>query len=385
MNKVFKVGLIGCGHISETYFRGHDYFNNFQIVKCADINEENAKKCSETYGITACSVEDLVNDSEIEIILNLTIPRAHFEVAKQSLEKGKHVYSEKPMAVNFSEGQELLELSKSKGLYIGNAPDTFLGGGIQKSIELINKGKIGNVRLGSAIFAYPGVQSYHPNPEPWFANNEGGPVMDMGPYYLTALVNLLGPAKSVHGISTKVFEKRVIGIGPKKDQEFEVECPTSYLVNLEFHNDAFIQITLSFDVVAHQRNHIELYGDKGSMIVPDPNMFGGSVMTCNDDSGQWQEHKADEMPLGKININSHSGRANESATNANYRGVGLSEMAYCIENNLYHRCNGELSLHVLDIIKSTMKAADTMTPQEIKTTCKKSDFFTLEEIQKILK
>jgi len=209
--------------------------------------------------------------------------------------------------------------------------------------------------------------------------------MDMGPYYLTALVNLLGPAKSVHGISTKVFEKRVIGIGPKKNQEFEVECPTSYLVNLEFHNGAFIQITLSFDVVAHQRNHIELYGDKGSMIVPDPNMFGGSVMTCNDDSGQWQEHKTDEMPLGKININSHSGRANESATNANYRGVGLSEMAYCIENNLYHRCNGELSLHVLDIIKSTMKAADTMTPQEIKTTCKKSDFFTLEEIQKILK
>ena len=385
MNKVFKVGLIGCGHISETYFRGHEYFNNFQIVKCADINQENAKKCAETYGISASSVEDLLNDSEIEIILNLTIPRAHFEVAKQSLEKGKHVYSEKPMAVNFSEGQELLELAKSKGLYIGNAPDTFLGGGIQKSIELINDGKIGNIRLGSAIFAYPGVQSYHPNPEPWFANNEGGPVMDMGPYYLTALVNLLGPAKSVHGISTKVFEKRVIGIGPKKDQEFDVKCPTSYLVNLEFHNKAFIQITLSFDVVAHQRNHIELYGDKGSMIVPDPNMFGGSVMTCNDDSSQWHEHKTNDMPLGRININSHSGRANESSTNANYRGVGLSEMAYCIENNLNHRCNGELSLHVLDIIKSTMKAADTMTPQEIKTTCKKSDFFTLEEIQKILK
>ena len=205
MNKVFKVGLIGCGHISETYFRGHEYFNNFQIVKCADINQENAKKCAETYGISASSVEDLLNDSEIEIILNLTIPRAHFEVAKQSLEKGKHVYSEKPMAVNFSEGQELLELAKSKGMYIGNAPDTFLGGGIQKSIELINDGKIGNIRLGSAIFAYPGVQSYHPNPEPWFANNEGGPVMDMGPYYLTALVNLLGPAKSVHCISTKVF------------------------------------------------------------------------------------------------------------------------------------------------------------------------------------
>ena len=365
MSKVFKVGLIGCGHISETYFRGHDYFNNFKITKCADINSENAQKCADTYDIKACSVDELLKDTEIEVILNLTIPRAHYEVAKQSLENGKHVYSEKPMAVNFSEGEELLALSKSKGLYIGNAPDTFLGGGIQKSIDLINQNKIGNVRLGSAIFAYPGVQSYHPNPEPWFANNEGGPVMDMGPYYLTALVNLLGPAKSVHGVSTKVFEKRVIGIGPKKDQEFSVECPTSYLVNLEFHNQALIQITLSFDVVTHQRNHIELYGDRGSMIVPDPNMFGGSVMTSNDDSGIWEEHKTDDLPLGRINITTQSGRANEAPTNANYRGVGLAEMLYCIENGINHRCNGELSLHVLDIIKSTMKAADSRTTQDL--------------------
>ena len=385
MSKVFKVGLIGCGHISETYFRGHDYFNNFKITKCADINSENAQKCADTYDITACSVDEILKDTEIEVILNLTIPRAHYEVAKQSLENGKHVYSEKPMAVNFSEGEELLALSKSKSLYIGNAPDTFLGGGIQKSIDLINQNKIGNVRLGSAIFAYPGVQSYHPNPEPWFANNEGGPVMDMGPYYLTALVNLLGPAKNVHGISTKVFEKRVIGIGPKKDQEFSVECPTSYLVNLEFHNQALIQITLSFDVVTHQRNHIELYGDRGSMIVPDPNMFGGSVMTSNDDSGIWEEHKTDDLPLGRINITTQSGRANESPTNANYRGVGLAEMLYCIENGINHRCNGELSLHVLDIIKSTMKAADSRTTQDIKTSCQKADYFTLEEIQKILK
>ena len=385
MSKVFKVGLIGCGHISETYFRCHDYFNNFKITKCADINSENAQKCADTYDITACSVDEILKDTEIEVILNLTIPRAHYEVAKQSLENGKHVYSEKPMAVNFSEGEELLALSKSKSLYIGNAPDTFLGGGIQKSIDLINQNKIGNVRLGSAIFAYPGVQSYHPNPEPWFANSEGGPVMDMGPYYLTALVNLLGPAKNVHGISTKVFEKRVIGIGPKKDQEFSVECPTSYLVNLEFHNQALIQITLSFDVVTHQRNHIELYGDRGSMIVPDPNMFGGSVMTSNDDSGIWEEHKTDDLPLGRINITTQSGRANESPTNANYRGVGLAEMLYCIENGINHRCNGELSLHVLDIIKSTMKAADSRTTQDIKTSCQKADYFTLEEIQKILK
>ena len=385
MNKVFKVGLIGCGHISETYFRGHEYFNNFQIVKCADINQENAKKCAETYGISASSVEDLLNDSEIEIVLNLTIPRAHFEVAKQSLEKGKHVYSEKPMAVNFSEGQELLELAKSKDLYIGNAPDTFLGGGIQKSIELINDGKIGNIRLGSAIFAYPGVQSYHPNPEPWFANNEGGPVMDMGPYYLTALVNLLGPAKSVHGISTKVFEKRVIGIGPKKDQEFDVKCPTSYLVNLEFHNKAFIQITLSFDVVAHQRNHIELYGDKGSMIVPDPNMFGGSVLLSTKLGSKWKNFKTNKMVLGKINVRTQSSRANESPTNANYRGVGLAEMIYSIQNKKKPRCNGDISLHVLNIIDGIHKSAKNGKKFHIKTKCEKPKFFTNKDINSIIK
>ena len=385
MNKVFNVGLIGCGHISETYFRGHDYFNNFRIIKCADINHENSKKCAETYNINSCSVDEILNDSEVDIILNLTIPKAHYEVAKNSLESGKHVYSEKPMAVNFLDGENLLKLSKSKNLYIGNAPDTFLGGGIQKSIELINDNKIGNVRLGNAIFAYPGVQSYHPNPEPWFANNEGGPVIDMGPYYLTALVNLLGPAKSVHGISTKVFDKRVIGIGPKKDQEFDVECQTSYLVNLEFHNGALIQITLSFDVVAHQRNHIELYGDKGSMIVPDPNMFGGSVFTCKKLGDNWKEFKTTKMHLGKINIRTQSSRANEAPTNANYRGAGLSEMAYSIEKKRKHLCNGEISLHVLDIITSIMKASKSGVNQSINTDCVKPKKFTNIDIRKIIR
>mgnify|MGYP006162525297 FL=1 len=359
MNKIFKVGLIGCGHISETYFKGHEYFNNFKIIKCADINMEVANKCADLNNIEACSVDDIIEDKDIEIILNLTIPKAHYEIAKKSLDNGKHIYSEKPLAVNFEDGQHLLQLSKEKELYIGNAPDTFLGGGIQKSIELLNNNIIGDVKIGNAIFAFPGVQSYHPNPEPWFAKKEGGPVIDMGPYYLTALVNLLGPAKKVHGVSTKVSNTRTIGIGPKKDTDFEVECPTTYLVNLEFENGALIQLTLSFDVIAHQRNHIELYGTKGSMIIPDPNMFGGSPLVCtNSDTGEWIEHKTDDMPLGKINIREESLRANEESTRANYRGVGLSEMAYSIEHSKKNRCNGELSLHVLDIIQTTMSAAN---------------------------
>ena len=385
MNKVFKVGLIGCGHISETYFRAQQYFNNIKIVKCADINHANAIKCAKTYRIKALSVKDLLKDQEVEIILNLTIPKAHYQVAKQSLLNGKHVYSEKPMAINFKDGLDIVKLAKKRKLYVGNAPDTFLGGGIQKSKELIEKKILGKISLGNAIFAFPGVQSYHPNPEPWFAKREGGPVIDMGPYYLTALVNLLGPAKKVTGSIMEGVKRRTIGIGPKKNKTFKVECPTTYLSTIQFENGTIIRLTLSFDVIAHQRNHIELYGSKGSMIVPDPNMFGGSVYVCNKLGNPWKEYKTNKMHLGKINIRSQSSRANESPTNANYRGVGLAEMAYSIENKKINKCNGEISLHILDIIQSTMKACKTNKPQIIKTTCKKPSLFLTKDIKKILK
>ena len=385
MQKVFKVGLIGCGHIAETYFKSHKYFNNFRIIKCADIKHSAAKKCASIYKINAVSVKDILKDKEIEIILNLTIPKAHFEVSKKALLNNKHVYTEKPMAIDVEDGKQLVKIAKRKKLYIGNAPDTFLGGGNQKSKELIEQNQIGKINLGNIIFAYPGVQSYHPNPEPWFAKKEGGPVIDMGPYYLTALVNLLGPAKQVWGSLMWNKKKRIIGIGPRKGKSIKVHCPTTYLGTIFFKNKTIVRFTLSFDVIAHHRNHIELYGDKGSMIVPDPNMFGGSVYVCKKLGGIWKEHKTNKMPLGKINIRKKSLRANEAPINANYRGVGLSEMAYCIKAKKKHRCNGEISLHVLDIIKSIMLAASKKKRINIKTTCKIPKIFTRKEINKILK
>jgi len=207
----------------------------------------------------------------------------------------------------------------------------------------------------------------------------------MGPYYLTALVNLLGPAKKVTGSIVHGVKRRTIGIGPKKNKTFKVECPTTYLSTITFESGTVIRFTLSFDVIAHQKNHIELYGDKGSIIVPDPNMFGGSVYICKKLGGKWKEYKTNKMPLGKINIKSQSSRANESPTNANYRGVGLAEMAYSIENKKINKCNGEISLHVLDIIKSIMKACVSGKSQLIKTSCKKLKLFSLKEIKKIMK
>ena len=385
MNKVFKIGLIGCGHIAETYFRAEKYFNNIKIIKCADINEKASKRCALNYGIKSTTVNELLKDKQIEIILNLTIPKAHYQISKKALINGKHVYSEKPLAINLNDGKKLLKISKKKKLYLGNAPDTFLGGGIQKSKELVEKNIIGNVKLGNAVFAFPGIQSYHPNPEPWFTKKEGGPVIDMGPYYITALVNLLGPAKKVTGTIIQGQKYRTIGIGPKKGKKFKVECPTTYLSTITFKNNSVIRLTLSFDVIAHQRNHIELYGEKGSMIVPDPNMFGGSVLTCNKLGDNWKEFKTTKMPLGRINIRTQSSRANETPTNANYRGVGLSEMAYSIENKRKHLCNGEISLHVLDIITSIMKAAKSGKIQYIESFCAKPKKFSKLDIKKLLK
>ena len=385
MQKVFNVGLIGCGNIAETYFRAHKYFNNFKIIKCADINQNAAIKCAKENKIKSVSVNELLKDKEIKVILNLTIPKAHYVIAKKALLNGKHVYSEKPLAINFKDGKDLISLAKRKKLYIGNAPDTFLGGGIQKSRELVDKKIIGNIKFGNAFFGFPGVQSYHPNPEPWFAKKEGGPVIDMGPYYLTALVNLLGPAKEITSYSIKGMNKRIIGVGPKKGKSFQVKCPTTYISTIKFLNNAVIKLTLSFDIVSHKRNHIELYGDKGSMIVPDPNMFGGDVLVYKKQSKNWSSYQTNNMPLGKINIRTQSSRANESPTNANYRGVGLSEMIYAIQNNKTHKCNGDLSLHVINIIDAIHQSARTRKKIALQFICKRPDRFSKKTIKLIKK
>ena len=381
---MLKIGLIGCGHIAETYFRSQKYFNNIEIISCADTNVEASKKCAQEYNIEAKEVDDLLADKEINIVLNLTTPQAHYEVIKKTLLAGKHSYCEKPLSTNYDHGAELLQLANDNNLYIGNAPDTFLGGGAQLARQLIDQNKIGDVKLGVINFAFPGVQSFHPEPESWFKKG-GGPVIDMGPYYYTALVNLLGPAKSVHMKATKVYDYRTIETGPKKGDKFEVEIPTSIIGSIEFKNSAVIQVFLSFDVINHQRNHIELYGTKGSMIVPDPNMFGGSVFSSYTESGEWKEHSSSNMLIGKTNIFNKSVRSNEQPEVANYRGVGLSEMIDAIENKRTNRCNGELSLHILDMIDSTINAAINGVEQDLRTNCLRPMVFSENEIKQLMK
>ena len=381
---MLKVGLIGCGHISETYFRSQTYFNNINIVACADIRIEAANKCAQEYNIQAKNVDDLLADKEIDIILNLTNPISHYETIKKTLLSNKHSYCEKPLSISFEQGKELVELANSKKLYLGNAPDTFLGGGGQLTKKIIDSGEIGDIKLGNFFFAFPGVQSWHPNPEPWFIEG-GGPVLDMGPYYYTMLVNLLGPAKNIKAYATTVSKYRSIGEGTKKGKEFKVEVPTSYHIIIEFNNNAIVQGFLSFDVINHQTNFMEFYGTKGSIIGPDPNMFGGPVKVSLTEGGNWKDYSTEEMHLGKINIFNESGRSNESPTNANYRGVGLSDMIFSIENDCEHRCNEKLILHVLDMLDTTIQSAKKLSTLNLRTTCSKTKQFTESEVALIMK
>ncbi len=379
-----NIGVIGCGNILETYLRSQEYFNNINFVSCSDINMDLAKKIADENNLKPQSVDELLKNPDIDIVLNITIPQAHFEISKKALDAGKHVYSEKPMSVKYYQAKELLKISKDKNLYFGNAPDTFLGGGGQLSREKIDNGELGDILTGNFIFAFPGVQDFHPYPESWFQDG-GGPVIDMGPYFFTTLINLLGPAKNIRSRGLKFFEERDYKAGPNKGKRFKVEVPTSYMLSIEFHNKSAVQGFISFDVQNHKRNHIELYGTKGSIIVPDPNMFGGPVSISKELGSKWTEFSVENKPLGKTNIINHSGRSNEAAKQANYRGIGLSEMIYSIENNKKHICNGELALHVLDIIECSMISAVEKSEINVRTSCLKPETIEDNFIKNLLK
>lgn len=379
-----NIGLIGCGNIAETYFRAQDYFNNIKFVACADKFPEVSKKCADQYNIKSLTVDEIIHDTNVDVILNLTIPQAHYEISKLALVAGKHVYSEKPMSIKYDEANELVNLAKDNNLYIGNAPDTFLGGGGQVARKFVDDGDIGKVLTGNFIFAFPGVQEFHPNPESWFQSG-GGPVIDMGPYFFTTLVNLLGPVKNVRARGKKFADQREYLVGPKKGKSFNVDISTSVMLDIEFANEAIVQGFISFDVQNHARNHMELYGTKGSLVVPDPNMFGGPVLLSRELGSKWQEFSVEDKYLGKTNIINHSGRSNEAPKQSNYRGVGLSEMIYSIENNIQHRCNGNLALHVLDIIESTIIASETKKEVSLRSTCEQPKPLLEEQIKLLIK
>jgi predicted dehydrogenase len=355
---VLKVGIIGCGQISSIYIENSKKFNGFDVAACADLDIERAKEQAEKYDIPkACSVDELLQDPSIEIVINLTIPKAHAEVSLAALEAEKHVYLEKPLAINFEDGKKVLETAKSKGLLVGGAPDTFLGGGLQTCRKLIDDGWIGEPVAATAFMMGNGPEGWHANPE-FFYEEGAGPLFDMGPYYITALVNLMGPIQRVTGSAKITYSERMIKSQPKYGQMISVQTPTHVTGILDFTNGGTATMITSFDVKGGSKlPRIEIYGEYGTLGVPDPNTFDGPVFIKKQGERDWQE-----VPL------SHGFTANS-------RGIGLLDMVSAIKNSRAHRSSGDLTLHVLETMSGILQSAKESRPYDLTSSLERPKAF----------
>ncbi|SER35394.1 Predicted dehydrogenase [Faunimonas pinastri] len=333
------IGIIGCGNISGAYLKAAQGFPVLDIRAVADAMPQAAEARAAEFGLKATGVDELLADPAIEIVLNLTVPKAHVEVGLRAVEAGKHVYSEKPLGIALADARRLVERAKQKGVRVGCAPDTFLGGSHQTARRLVDEGAIGQPVGGTATFMCPGHERWHPNPA-FYYEEGGGPMLDMGPYYITDLVNLLGPVSRVAGLATTPRREREIASEPKRGERIPVHVPTHVTGLMEFANGAAVQIGMSFDVAGHKHVPLELYGTEGTLIVPDPNYFGGQIQEMKK-GGEWTD-VATHMPYA----------------DGNYRSIGLADMAHAIRGHRPHRANGDLALHVLEVMEAFGRSSE---------------------------
>ncbi len=351
MTQQTNVGIIGCGQISSIYMKAPHIFDILHIVACADLDLARAEAQAQHYNIPkACSVADLLADPTIEIVLNLTIPAVHAKVSMDILEAGKSVYTEKPLAIEREQGKALLAMATAKQLRVGSAPDTFLGGGIQTCINLINDGRIGTPLAATAFMQYRGPELFHHNPD-FFYQPGGGPLFDMGPYYLTALITMLGPVRRVTASARTTFAERKVLVGPLQGQTIHVNTPTYVAGIMDFASGAVGTLITSFDVWSHQLPRIEIYGTEGTLNVPDPNTFGGPIALYTAHSKTWED-----IPL------THSYTENS-------RGIGVADMIYAIQAKREHRANGAMAYHVLDIMQSFLESSTRGRHVDLISTC----------------
>jgi len=363
MARKLGVGIIGCGNISTTYFQFSPLFRGIEVRACADINPAAAKARAKEYGVRAESVADLLDDPEVDIVVNLTIPAVHYEVSRAALDAGKHVYSEKPFVLSVKEGLDLKKRAAKKKLRVGSAPDTFFGGAHQLVRDLIDKGKLGAITGGTCHVMSRGMEHWHPNPD-FFFQPGAGPVLDLGPYYITNLVQLIGPVKSVAALASVPRKERIIANGPRNGQTVPVDTPTTIHALLQFHSGAVVTMGTSWDVWGHGHAPMELYGEGGTVYVPDPNFFGGTVRYT---AGSKEVKKLPgwNHPFGVPN------QKHGKEMLANYRTAGLSDMALAIQSGRPHRCSIELALHAVDVMTGILKSGDSGKFVPMQTTCER--------------
>lgn len=363
MGKPLNVGIIGCGAIVARYLETFPQLESVNLVAVADLDPSRAQAVADSQpGVRALSVDELLADGEVDTVLNLTIPAAHAEVALRAIAAGKHVYGEKPLAATTAEARQVVEAARAAGVRVGCAPDTVLGTGIQTARKAIDDGLIGAPISATATMVTPGHERWHPNPDFYYVPG-GGPLLDMGPYYVTALVTLLGPVVSVIGAASHTRTSRTIGSGPRAGEVVPVTTDTHVTGVLVHESGALSTLVMSFDAVQTGSPNIEIHGEKASLIVPDPNVFDGDVEICTlaeRDAG-WKV-----LPV--------SAGYRDSG-----RGYGVADMAETPAGEL-HRANGDLAYHVLDVMESLLKSADTGTAVTIGSRADRPSAVPLTEV-----
>ncbi len=352
MDKV-KIGIIGCGNISRIYLEQAQTFDILEVKAVSDVFMERAKTKAKEHNIPfVYTVDELLADPEIEIVVNLTPPGSHAEIGLRAVEAGKSIYNEKPVAIFRQDALKMLQIAKERGLRVGGAPDTFMGAGLQTCRKLIDEGAIGTPIGATAFMMSHGPEKWHPDPE-FFYKVGGGPMFDMGPYYLTALVSLLGPVKRVTGATRISFPEREIGSEPKRGTKIQVEIPTHVNGLLDFASGPIANIITSFDVWKSNLPRIEIYGSEGTLSVPDPNTFGGPVILWKAEAKE-----GEEIPLLPIR-------------DKNSRSLGVADMAHAIRSGRPHRANGQMTYHVLDLMHTIHDASAQGHHIEMTSTCER--------------
>lgn len=362
MTRTYGVGIIGAGNIAAQYLRFAPLFSGIELRAIADRLPEAAKARSDEFGVPQRTVDELLAADDIDLVVNLTIPDAHFDVSSAILAAGKHAYSEKPLCLTLEQGKQLKAAAETAGKQVGAAPDTFLGGAHQFARKLIDDGLIGRVHSGTCHVMSKGMEHWHPNPEFYFSPG-GGPILDMGPYYLTNLVNLIGPARRVASMGGRARNQRTISSQPRAGEVLGVHVDTTVHAIIEFENGAIITLGASWDVFANGHANMELYGTEASLFVPDPNFFAGEV-AIGDKDGERETLEQWDHPLGVPNVD----RPNNVKL-ANYRSAGFADMVRAIDEGRPARCSLDTALHVLDIMDSILRSDETGEFVAMTTTC----------------
>lgn len=348
-----------------------------EIVACADIRPEAARARAAEFGVRALGVSEILGDDDVDLILNLTVPNVHFDISTKALSAGKHVFTEKPLATTAELGRRLVDQAAKSGLAIGSAPDTFLGAAGRVARRLVDAGAIGQPVLGTAFMMGQGMEHWHPDPG-FYYQPGGGPVLDMGPYYLTMLVNLLGPIRRVRAIAGSGRQTRLIAAeGPNQGTSIPVGTPTSVLSLLEFSSGAMVTFGASWDVFRHSNHPIELHGTEGSLRLPDPDNFGGVVGVSNQ-GADWREDDTSTRVFGGPNW------PVAAPDRANYRMLGLADLADALRSGRAPRASADLALHVLDVMENILIAAEDGEPREMSSTVAQPDALTEDQAQAFL-